>query len=143
MSRRVEAYIDGASRGNPGEASYGVVLKEGDTLTLMGGYLGTMTNNEAEYHGLLAALNWALEHSVSEMKVFSDSQLVVNQINGRFRVKAPNLQPLFLEALDKKRKIERFNIFYIAREYNKRADALANQALDGKGTVHRVEHVGR
>ncbi len=124
------AYIDGASRGNPGKASYGVLIEiEGKTYTLKKN-LGISTNNVAEYEALLALLNWCLEKKVNSLKVFSDSKLLVEQIKGNFKVKAENLKKLHREALEKINKIQNFKIYYIKREFNKEADKIANQCLD-------------
>jgi len=125
-------YADGASRGNPGKAAFGIVIhRDGQTLKL-GRYLGTATNNEAEYRALLAALQWAAEHKVSRVTYYSDSQLVVEQINGRYKVKHPNLKLLFLEALALKKRLPEFNVFHIRRENNEDADALVNEILDAE-----------
>lgn len=124
------AYIDGASRGNPGKASYGILIEmEGKIYTLKKN-LGISTNNVAEYEALLALLNWCLEKKVDSLKVFSDSKLLVEQIKGNFKVKAENLKKLHREALEKINKINNFKIYYIRREFNKEADKIANQCLD-------------
>ena len=131
MSRKAEIYIDGASKGNPGEASYGVVIKEKDRVIMLAGYLGKMTNNEAEYQGLLAALTWAVENRMEEVTIFSDSELIVRQIRGLYRVKHPDLKPLFTEA---KLRIAAlpggFRIEHVPRERNRDSDRLVNMALD-------------
>ena len=123
-------YADGASRGNPGDAAFGIVIHlKGRTLRI-GRYLGKATNNEAEYQALLAALRWAVEKNVPKVAYYSDSKLVVEQINGRYKVKHPNLKPLFMEALGLKRRLKEFNLFHIRRENNRDADALVNEILD-------------
>ena len=131
----VIAYVDGASRGNPGDAAYGVrvISKEGDEQAAFGGFLGTRTNNYAEYSGLLAALAWALDHEIHELEVVSDSELMVKQMNGKYRVKSPKLKPLFEEARAMSRKLERFRIRHVLRHENVDADRLANAAIDARG----------
>jgi len=131
----VIAYVDGASRGNPGDAAYGVRVSstEGVELAAFGDFLGTRTNNYAEYSGLLAALAWALEHEVHELEVVSDSELMVKQMNGKYRVKSPKLRPLFEEARARARKLERFRIRHVLRHENVDADRLANAAIDARG----------
>ncbi len=131
----VIAYVDGASRGNPGDAAYGVRVSstEGVELAAFGDFLGARTNNYAEYSGLLAALGWALEHEVHELEVVSDSELMVKQMNGKYRVKSPKLRPLFEEARARARKLERFRIRHVLRHENVDADRLANAAIDARG----------
>ena len=126
MSDAAEIYIDGASRGNPGEAAYGVVARRNGRIVEMAEYLGKATNNEAEYRGLIAALVWAVDEGLRRVEIYSDSQLVVNQILGSYRVKADNFKPLFHRSLDLNRKIPYFHVHYIPRSRNPRADALAN-----------------
>lgn len=135
MSRKTDIYFDGASRGNPGEASYGVIIRSGEKDLSLSGSLGTMTNNEAEYHGLLAALEWCLENQAENVTIFSDSQLVVKQIQGLYRVKSKNLQPLFFRAMEMIRQLSHFRIYYVAREFNRQADSLANRVLDDRASV--------
>jgi ribonuclease HI len=126
-------HIDGASRGNPGKASWGVHVArpDGTTVTGLFGCLGHTTNNVAEYHALINALRYALDHGTRRVAVFSDSLLVVEQIAGRFKVKHPNMVPLFREAQGLMRQFESASLRHVRREQNKEADALANQALDG------------
>lgn len=124
------SYIDGASRGNPGRASYGVIINFEGKKYYLKKNLGIATNNEAEYEALLAVLRWAVENKVDFLKVFSDSKLLVEQIKGNFKVKAKNLKDLHLEALEKIKKIPKFSIYYIKREYNKEADEIANNCLE-------------
>jgi probable phosphoglycerate mutase len=128
----VVAYVDGASRGNPGDAAYGVRVcsREGDELAAFGDYLGTRTNNYAEYSGLLAALAWALDNEVSDLEVVSDSELMVKQMNGKYRVKSPKLKPLFDEARSRAGKLDSFRIRHVLRHENTDADRLANRAID-------------
>ena len=131
----VIAYVDGASRGNPGDAAYGVrvISRGGDEQAAFGGFLGTRTNNYAEYSGLLAALTWALEHNVDDLEVVSDSELMVKQMNGKYRVKSLKLKPLFEEARTMARQLERFRIRHVLRHENVDADRLANAAIDARG----------
>jgi ribonuclease HI len=128
----VVAYIDGGSRGNPGPAGFGVRIEneDGTLVEELHGSLGVATNNVAEYNGLLAALNWAADHSVSSLKIRSDSELLVKQMLGVYRVKNPGLQPLFLQARQLVARIGRVGFQHIRRELNKDADRLANLAMD-------------
>jgi ribonuclease HI len=125
------ANIDGGSRGNPGPAGYGVHVEQPDgTVTEIKEFLGTSTNNVAEYSGLLAALRWAVEHGISELRIRSDSELLVKQMRGEYRVKNPGLQPLYEEARALARTIGRVTFEHVRREFNKDADRLANEAMD-------------
>ncbi len=126
------AYTDGGSRGNPGPSGYGVVLQaeNGTTLAELGDFLGMRTNNVAEYSGLLAALEYALAHGVRRLRVISDSELMVKQMRGQYRVQSPELRPLFEEAKRRAARLEGFQIEHVLRGKNKRADELANQAMD-------------
>ena len=124
------AWIDGASRGNPGEAGFGVLLETDRVPEEIVGYLGKATNNVAEYAALIAVLTLAADRGVKRLVVYSDSQLLVRQVNGAYRVKAPHLVPIFLQALKLRQTIPDFTIEHVAREENKEADRLANQAID-------------
>lgn len=126
------ANIDGASRGNPGEAAYGVRVcdADGNEVATIGGYLGRQTNNHAEYQGLIAALQWARENGIAALEVRSDSQLLVRQMQGAYRVKSPGLRPLFEQATALVRGLESFRIVHVRREGNVEADSLANEVLD-------------
>jgi ribonuclease HI len=125
------ANVDGGSRGNPGPAGYGVhIEREDGTVVELKESLGTATNNVAEYSGLLAALRWALGAGVTALHVRADSQLMVKQMNGEYRVKNPGLQPLYTEACALVRKIGRVKFEHVRREMNKDADRLANEAMD-------------
>lgn len=132
-SSEVIAHIDGASRGNPGPSAYGVVLEspEGVPLTTLSKAIGHTTNNVAEYHGLLAALDYAEEHDIRRLKVFSDSELMARQIQGVYKVKSPDLRPLYERARTAISRLESFSIEHVRREHNREADKLANLALDG------------
>ena len=126
-------YCDGASRSNPGEASYGVSInlnnKEIDTLKE---YIGIATNNVAEYRGLIAALEYCVKNNINDVEIYLDSLLVVQQVNKEFKVKSKKLGYLYSYSLTLIEKIKNINVIHIRREYNKRADELANEALDAK-----------
>lgn len=126
------AYIDGGSRGNPGKAGYGAYLtsKDGTAVEEIYGFLGTATNNVAEYAGLIAALEFAATKGLTSLSVCSDSQLLVRQIQGRYKVKNAGLQPLFRRAKQLITRLESFHIEHVYREDNVDADALANRAMD-------------
>jgi len=130
----VTANVDGGARGNPGPAAYGIVLQEagGATLIATGKYVGRATNNVAEYYGLIAALDAARERGVTRLRVESDSELLVRQMQGRYRVRSPDLRPLHERAVKLSRGFEFFDIAHIPREKNREADRLVNAALDGK-----------
>jgi probable phosphoglycerate mutase len=125
------ANIDGGSRGNPGPAGYGVhIEREDGTIVELKESLNLATNNVAEYNGLLAALRWAIENAVTALHVKSDSELLVKQLKGEYRVKNPGLQPLYEEARSLIRQIGRVKFEHVRREFNKDADRLANEAMD-------------
>ena len=124
------AWIDGACRGNPGEAGFGVVFENDDKTHEIAGFLGRTTNNVAEYAGLVAALTFAEQEGLKSLTLFSDSQLLVRQITGSYRVKAPHLIPIFLKVLKLRRGLAHFEIQHVPREQNQRADKLANLAID-------------
>jgi ribonuclease HI len=129
------ANIDGGSRGNPGPAGYGVRIEQADgTIVELKESLGTCTNNVAEYRGLLAALGWAAQHGIGSLRVRSDSELLVKQMRGEYRVKNPGLQPLHEEAGALARRIGRVTFEHVRRELNKDADRLANEAMDEADT---------
>lgn len=127
------AQIDGASRGNPGPAAYAVIVKDasGKPVFQLGKKLGRQTNNVAEYYALLAALDYAVGHGIKALRVRSDSELLVRQIKGQYKVKSADLKPLHERALKLSRQLEYFVIEHVMRELNRDADALANLALDG------------
>jgi ribonuclease HI len=126
------AYIDGAARGNPGPASYAVVLRrpDGTPLESLGKYVGRQTNNVAEYYALIAALDYAAAHNLRRLRVRSDSELLVRQMKGIYKVKSPDLRPLYERARKTAAALETFTIEHVARERNSEADALANAVLD-------------
>jgi probable phosphoglycerate mutase len=126
------AHCDGGARGNPGPAGYGAVgqTEDGETLAELSEFLGNRTNNYAEYSGLLGVLAWALEHRYSRLRVVSDSELMVKQIQGRYKVNSPDLKPLWTEARSRIAKLDEFQITHALRHKNKDADKLANLAMD-------------
>ena len=128
----VRLYTDGAARGNPGPASIGVALLDGrgKVLREIGERLGRTTNNVAEYRALLRGLEEARALGADEVHIFMDSELVVRQILGEYRVKDEKLRPLSAEAQTRLRAFRAFTISHIPREQNKRADRLANRALN-------------
>jgi ribonuclease HI len=131
----IKANIDGGARGNPGPAAYGVVIRDakGEVVAELSDYLGIQTNNYAEYSGLLAALEFAVREKRLSLKVLSDSELLVRQMQGRYKVKSPGLIDLYDRARALVRKLEYFSIDHVLRQYNKEADALVNQVLDSRG----------
>ena len=134
----ITAHCDGGARGNPGPAGFGAVVQdaEGKVLAELSEFLGIQTNNFAEYSGLLAVLDFALKHSHPRLRVVSDSELMVKQIQGAYRVKSPGLKPLYDEARKRIARLEAFEITHALRHKNKDADRLANQAMDrGMGRV--------
>src|SRR5258707_1838044 len=122
------ANIDGGSRGNPGPASYGVVIRNprGEVVAKLKKYIGRMTNNVAEYYGLIAALDYAQSHGIRALRVESDSELLVRQMRGQYKVKSAELRPLFERARKMAQTFASFKIEHVYREQNADADALAN-----------------
>ncbi len=133
------AHSDGGARGNPGPAGYGVVVKDeaGRKVAQLSEYLGHQTNNFAEYQGLIAALEYALEHGPKALKLISDSELLVRQIKGIYKVRNATLQELYGRAKELIAQLEWFSIGHALREHNQEADRLANEAMD-KGMGRRV-----
>jgi probable phosphoglycerate mutase len=131
-SGRITAFCDGGSRGNPGPAGFGVYIQDenGAKIAELSEFLGVKTNNFAEYSGLLAALDYALEHGHTHLRVVADSELMVKQIKGQYRVNSPELRPLYEEARRRIVQLEGFQIQHVLREKNRRADQLANEAMD-------------
>lgn len=126
-----EIYSDGASRSNPGEASVGIsILKDNEEIATIKKRIGIATNNVAEYLGLIEALKYCVENNIMEVDVYLDSLLVVQQVNLEYKVKSKKLQEYYNQALDLINKINNIKINHVKREFNKRADQLANQALD-------------
>ena len=134
METRLTIFTDGVARGNPGDGGFGVIIKgsDGNLLEEIGGYLGVTTNNFAEYSGLVAALKASLKYQPAHIEIYSDSQLVVRQLNGLYRVKSESLLPLHKEARRLMSLLGNIAVFYIPREKNKEADALANKVVDQK-----------
>ncbi|HET9299366.1 MAG TPA: ribonuclease HI family protein [Candidatus Polarisedimenticolaceae bacterium] len=132
MAARFRAAVDGGSRGNPGPAAWGVAVLGEDDAYLEGraGTLGRATNNTAEYEGLLAALEMAAERGADEVEIRADSELIVRQVQGLYKVRHPDLKPLHAEAMRRIRLIPRFRIVHVPREDNRHADRLVNLALD-------------
>ena len=131
-SPEIIAHIDGGSRGNPGPAAYGVAIEtaQGQPVTAFAKFIGTTTNNFAEYQGLLAALEYALSHSYPRLRVLTDSELMARQISGHYKVRSPDLKPLHEKAQAMIARLESFSIRHVYREQNREADRLANQAMD-------------
>ena len=132
MTDKIIAYADGASRGNPGPAAYGYLLtdRRNNEIEAGGEPIGRATNNVAEYRGAIAALEAALRQSASDVDLRLDSELIVRQIQGRYKVKNAALKPLHAELQQLAEKFEKFKIRHIPRAQNAEADALANAALD-------------
>src|SRR5208283_4889509 len=140
-SPEIVAHIDGGSRGNPGPAAYGVAIEtaQGQAVTAFAKFIGETTNNFAEYQGLLAALQYALDHSYPRLRVLTDSELMARQISGRYKVRSPDLKPLHEKAQALIARLESFSIRHVYREQNREADRLANKAMDDaeRGVVPR------
>ena len=127
-------YCDGASRGNPGPSGAGAIIYDprGQVQTQVSLYLGETTNNVAEYQALILGLKEAARLEVRRLQVFADSQLLVRQLNGQYRVKAPHLLPFWRAAREALQKFESYTISHVPRAENRQADELANQAIDQK-----------
>jgi ribonuclease HI len=141
-----QANVDGGSRGNPGPAAYGVVVRDprGEIVARLKKFIGNNTNNVAEYFGLIAALDYAQNHGIRALRIESDSELMVKQLRGQYKVKSEELKPLFERAKKMSQTFESFRISHVYREQNKEADALVNQALDetsgtGGGSAAKAE----
>ena len=128
----VVIFTDGASRGNPGDASLGLVVYDNqeNELFCYGKYLGQQTNNYAEYSAVKAALLDCVDNQIEGVTIKSDSQLLVRQITGQYKVKSEGLKPLFKDCIELINNIKSFKIEHVRREYNKRADQIANLVLD-------------
>jgi ribonuclease HI len=128
----IVAHIDGGSRGNPGPAAYGVTIEttQGERVTAFGKYIGKTTNNVAEYQGLLAALEYALAHGHARLRILTDSELMARQISGQYKVRSPDLKPLYDKARAMIAQMGSFSIRHVYREQNREADRLANEAMD-------------
>jgi len=138
-------YFDGGSRGNPGPAGAGVVLQDahGNGVYEAGFFLGPMTNNMAEYSGLLKGLEQASRRGATEVDIYADSELVVRQLNGDYRVKNEKLLPLFEAAFSQLRRLERWTIRHVPRAQNHRADHLANAAMDAGEDIVELDLAAR
>lgn len=137
MLDKLVIYTDGGCRHNPGPAAIGVLIQDtsGATVRTISHYIGHGTNNQAEYRAVIAGLKEAQVLGATSVEVRSDSQLIVEQLNGRYKVKDAVLKPLFLEACNLSRLFQNFRIGYIPRTMNREADRLANQALDSQETT--------
>jgi ribonuclease HI len=139
------ANIDGGSRGNPGPASYGVVIRDprGEIVARLKKYIGRTTNNVAEYYGLIAALDYAQSSGIRTLRVESDSELMVRQMQGRYKVNSADLRPLHERARKMAQGFESFRIEHVFREQNREADKLANEALDetARGGTAQGDHM--
>ena len=136
----ITAFCDGGARGNPGHSGFGVYIQDenGEKVAELNEYLGIRTNNFAEYSGLLAALDFALKHNHPRLRVVSDSELMVKQIKGQYKVKSPDLRPLYDEAKRRIAQLDSFSIQHVLRNKNKEADRLANEAMDRGMRKQRV-----
>ena len=130
-TKSVVIFTDGASRGNPGPAAIGVAIKDeqGRLISTISQTIGRTTNNQAEYRAIITALERAISLGADQARLFSDSELVVKQINGKYRVKNASLQPLYREVKQLQSQFQSFTITHIPREKNEKADELADQAL--------------
>ncbi|OGC59587.1 hypothetical protein A3A70_01880 [candidate division WWE3 bacterium RIFCSPLOWO2_01_FULL_42_11] len=129
-----ELFTDGGARGNPGPTAIGMVLKSnGQTIIAHSEFIGSKTNNEAEYLALIAGLNLAIKHKVTTLQCFLDSKLVVEQINGRFKVKEPRMREMVTKVQDLITKIGKVEVTYVPREQNGEADGLVNVELEKNG----------
>ena len=128
-SEDTDIYIDGASRGNPGDSGIGILFKDFEENNFKK-YIGIGTNNNAEYIALITALEIAIKSNLLKVKIHTDSMLVANQINGSWKVKDPDIRLLFAKAKKLIEKFEKFSITHIRRELNSEADLLANEAIN-------------
>jgi ribonuclease HI len=128
----INAHCDGGARGNPGPSGYGALIQDNQGMVIaeLSEFLGMRTNNYAEYSGLLGCLQYALDHNHPRLRVVSDSELMVKQIQGKYQVKSPDLKPLYEEAKRRIAKLQAFEISHALRHKNKDADRLANEAMD-------------
>ena len=131
--KKAVMFVDGASRGNPGPAAIGVTIKDerGKLITSISRRIGRATNNQAEYRAIIAALEEAVRLDVKQVDIKTDSELVVKQINGEYRVKKTTLKPLYQQVKQLQSQFKGFTITHIPRRQNFEADKLANKALDG------------
>jgi probable phosphoglycerate mutase len=129
----ITAFFDGGARSNPGPAGYGVQIVDhlGNVLAELHGSLGISTNNIAEYSGLIAALQWAVDHDLKHITIKGDSQLIIEQMRGNYKVKNEGLRPLYLKARMLVMQIGDVRFEHVRRELNKEADRLSNVGMDG------------
>ena len=129
---RLRLYSDGAARGNPGPSGAGAVLVEpgGQVVAKVGKFLGTQTNNYAEYMGLLIGLRHARSLGAKEIEIFADSELLIRQLGGRYQVKSLSLRPLYEEAVKLLNEFSRVKLVHVPREMNSAADEMSNRAID-------------
>ncbi|MBU3690978.1 MAG: ribonuclease HI family protein [Solirubrobacterales bacterium] len=133
---RLRVNVDGGARGNPGPAAIGVVIRQGDEVIAdLSERIGEATNNVAEYRALLAGINRAAELGATEIDLVGDSELVVKQVRGEYKVKNAGIKPLHAEVLSALEPFDEWTIEHVRREENSEADALVNQALDAGGTA--------
>jgi phosphoribosylglycinamide formyltransferase-1 len=132
LAEKIIVYIDGGSRGNPGPAASAYVLtdEQGRQLDAKAFFIGETTNNVAEYTAICRALEAAKSTKAGQITIYSDSELLVKQLNGQYKVKSDNIKPLFMQAVELLNKFESWEINHIVREKNKQADKLVNRALD-------------
>ena len=137
LKNRAIIYTDGGSRGNPGPSALGVVIENenGKVLKEYSHYLGEATNNQAEYEAVIFALQKGKELKIKELEIRTDSELIGKQLQGEYKIKDSDLQPLFIKAWNLRLDYEKVNIKIISREQNKKADKLANQELDSKNKL--------
>ena len=140
LNKVLRLYTDGAARGNPGPAGLGVVIEDDQKVRLRGlhRYLGIATNNEAEYHALIEGLKAVAPWNPDRLEIFLDSNLVVEQVKGKYKVKKPELQKLHEQAMELLKQFGDWSIAHVERDRNKGADAMANRAID-----EHVERVNR
>jgi probable phosphoglycerate mutase len=126
------AYIDGGARGNPGPAGYGAFIQssDGNVVAELHGALGIATNNVAEYNGLLAALQWAIDQNVRRLHIRADSELLVRQMRGEYKVRNAGLQPLYVRARLLTAQLDEVKFEHVRREFNQEADRLSNLGMD-------------
>jgi ribonuclease HI len=137
LKNKTIIYTDGGSRGNPGPSALGVVIEDerGKILKEYSHYLGEATNNQAEYEAVIFALQKAKQMKIKELEIRTDSELIGKQLLGEYKIKDPDLQPLFIKAWNLRLDYEKVNIKIIPREQNKKADKLANRELDAKNKL--------
>ena len=133
LTEKIKVFTDGASRGNPGPAALGVAFYDESNVLLaeFKQHLGVQTNNYAEYMAVIKALEISLDKGAKFLDIYCDSQLLVKQMSGEYKVKSPTIRELFIQAKKLTEQFPRVSFHHVKREFNKKADALANQALDG------------